>query len=111
MTKILDTSDSNNILKTILIILIVAGIAYLIYHLYNQNTSQNYMKENEVMNRQMPQAPPPQREQTLDIESVQYKMNGSPSGQQNPVMNKIDMLPKGRVVGENAIEHFSTNQD
>ena len=36
MTKNLDVSDSNNILKMILTILIVAGIAYLVYYLYNQ---------------------------------------------------------------------------
>ena len=34
-------SDSNNILRTILIVLIVVGIAYLIYYLYNQNTMVN----------------------------------------------------------------------
>lgn len=46
-------SDSNNILRTILIILIVVGIAYLIYYLYNQNTmvknvDSEYKKEVRV---------------------------------------------------------------
>ena len=35
------SSDSNNILRTILVILIVGGIAYLVYYLYNQQKSGN----------------------------------------------------------------------
>ena len=38
MSKNLDVSDSNNILKTLLVVLIVGGIAYLIYYLYNQGS-------------------------------------------------------------------------
>ena len=41
-------SDSNNILRNILIVLIVVGIAYLIYYLYNQNTMvKNVNTENK----------------------------------------------------------------
>jgi hypothetical protein len=115
MAKNLDTSDSNNILKTIIIILIVAGIAYLIYYLYNQNSNQNKGKVNSTM----PMKVVEQESQEIrrmpvteeSILNVSGNMSGSPSGQQNPIMKKMNTLPNGEIVGQNAIEHFSTNQD
>jgi hypothetical protein len=115
MAKNLDTSDSNNILKTLLIILIVAGIAYLVYYLYNQNSSQNKGKVNMSMPLQIiDQETQEIRKMPVSEESISNvsgRMSGSPSGQQNPIMQKINTLPNGRVVGQDAIEHFSTNQD
>ena len=115
MAKNLDTSDSNNILKTILIILIVAGIAYLVYYLYNQSTKQNKGKVNMSMPVQViGQETQEIRKMPVSEESISNvsgKMSGSPSGQQNPIMQKMNNLPNGRVVGQDAIEHFSTNQD
>jgi hypothetical protein len=112
MAKNLDTSDSNNILKTILIILIVAGIAYLVYYLYNQNSNQNKGKVNMNMpvqgaNQEIRKMPVSEE----SISNVSGNMSGSPSGQQNPIMQKMNTLPNGRIVGEDAVEHFSTNQD
>ena len=115
MAKDLDTSDSNNILKTILIILIVAGIAYLVYYLYNQSTKQNKGKVNMSMPVQViGQETQEIRKMPVSEESisnVSSRMSGSPSGQQNPIMQKMNTLPNGRIVGQDAIEHFSTNQD
>lgn len=99
----LDTSDSNNILKTILIVLIVAGIAYLVYHLYTKNTHKEKVHQEQVNEPMVP------KEES--ISNVMHKMHGAPNGQGNPIMKKQNMLPKGHIVGENDIEHFSTNQD
>ena len=115
MAKNLDTSDSNNILKTLLIILIVAGIAYLVYYLYNQSSKQNKGK----VNMNMPVQVIDQETQEIrkmpvheeSISNVSSRMSGSPSGQQNPIMQKMNTLPNGKIVGQDAIEHFSTNQD
>ena len=124
MAKNLDitnsNSDSNNILKTILIILIVAAIAYIIYYLYTKNTSNNKQKmyaNNEVieseninrMNQNMNVRPviPPEE----NINEVNYKMSGELQGNSNPIMNKVNMLPPGKIVGQNDIEHFSQNQN
>lgn len=115
MAKDLDTSDSNNILKTILIILIVAGIAYLVYYLYNQSSNQNKGKVNMSMPVQViDQETQEIRKMPVSEESisnVSSRMSGSPSGQQNPIMQKMNTLPNGRIVGQDAVEHFSTNQD
>ena len=115
MAKNLDTSDSNNILKTILIILIVAGIAYLVYYLYNQSSNQNKGKVNMSMPVQViDQETQEIRKMPVSEESisnVSSRMSGSPSGQQNPIMQKMNTLPNGKIVGQDAIEHFSTNQD
>jgi hypothetical protein len=115
MAKNLDTSDSNNILKTLLIILIVAGIAYLVYYLYNQSSKQNKGKVNMGMPVQViDQETQEIRKMPVHEESISNissRMSGSPSGQQNPIMQKMNTLPNGRVVGQDAIEHFSTNQD
>lgn len=118
MTKNLDVSDSNNILKAIITILIVGGIAYVIYYLYNQQKMgnvQNIMMPTESM--AMPSANEEYQENTNTrqteegITSVNHKMTGSPSGQKNPIMNKMNYLQKGKVVGSDAIEHFSADQN
>ena len=127
MTKNVDVSDSNNILKTILTILIVAGIAYLIYYLYNQyklnskgniksnveSESMMYPREESRMMhpREESRGPNMHRQNEEGISSVNYQMTGSPTGQNNPIMNKMEFLPKGGIVGENAIEHFSNDQN
>ncbi len=113
MAKNLDTSDSNNILKTIVIILIVAGIAYLIYYLYNQNSNKgkvNSTMSTKMIDQEMPEMKRmPVTEES--IKNVSGRMSGKPSGQQNPIMQKMNTLPNGDIVGQNAVEHFSTNQD
>jgi len=46
-----NTLDSNNILKTILIIIVVVAIAYIIYYLYTQNSmNKGYNLENYADN-------------------------------------------------------------
>ena len=113
MSKNLDVSNSNNILQTIVTILVVAGIAYLIYYLYNQNTKKNnspkMAQPSPVMQEQaMPvnRMPPTQNSA---ISSANYQMTGKPSGQADPIMNKMNYLPKGQVVGGEAIEHFNAD--
>jgi hypothetical protein len=113
MSKNLDVSNSNNILQTIVTILIVAGIAYLIYYLYNQNTKKNnsykMAQPSPVMQEQA--MPVNRRSPTEEsgIQSANYQMTGSASGQSNPIMNKTNYLPKGQVVGSDAIEHFNAD--
>lgn len=129
MTKNLDVSDSNNILKTLVTILVVAGIAYLIYHLYNQNKKsssnnnfvsgesmmpsiQSVKNSNQPVMMKPPQMMKPQHMMSEEgIASANYQMTGSLSGQQNPIMNKMDYLPKGKIVGSETMEHFSADQN
>jgi len=130
MAKTSETSDSNNILKTVIIVLIVIGIAYLIYYLYYQyatkdNTqsytndpfvpphsqhSQNVMTQPTIIEQpSIYQQPPPAKFEREQMSNFSYGMDGSASGQGNPMMEKIEMLKKGKLVGEDAVEHFSNN--
>ena len=118
MAKNLDmtnsNSDSNNILKTILIILIVAAIAYIIYYLYTKNTSNTFNSVNsEVVeiNNLNRRNNSEEKYTEENISEVNFRMNGGLQGNSNPIMNKVNMLPPGRIVGENDIEHFSQNQN
>jgi hypothetical protein len=109
MAKI-DVSDSNSILKNILIILVVAGIAYLIYYLYNNNTNTNMIEYKKSVEINKPQALESYTsEEDHKINSVKYKMEGKASGLGNPIMHKMNTLPKGNVVGEENMEHFSAD--
>lgn len=112
------SSDSNSILKTIVIILFVAGIAYLIYYLYNQNShamTGSSIKSEQIdrMNNMQGEEQQYQKQRMVseeNIASVNYKMNGCPDGQGNPIMTKKDTLQSGHIVGEVDVEHFSQNQ-
>ena len=109
-------SDSNSILRTILIILIVVGIAYLVYYLYNQKKNEN---KNSVYT-ETPRAETPRAEtinqpvmkQVLKNPSmnVDHYMQGGPTGQENPIERKVTFNPKGQLVGETNMEHFSNNE-
>jgi len=117
MAKTLDMtdSDSNNILRTIIIILFIAGIAYLIYYLYTQYTMNNTkMIQSEqiakMQNDNGQMQAPRQVMSDENIASVKYRMEGKPNGMENPIMAKMNTLPNGPIVGENDIEHFSQNQ-
>ena len=114
MTKELNVSksDSNNILKTIVIILVVVGIAYLVYYLYNQNQVQSkpMLKHENVENVER------RMEMHMDHSNngpvvngmkISSGSTGSVSGLSNPIMLKQNYLDKGNVVGENNMEHFS----
>jgi len=117
MANNLDVSNSNSILKNILIIVIVAGIAYLIYYLYNKNNENHMVKdENErYVTQETQRRVPMMQEETPNEEtnfaSINAKLTGAPSGLSNPIMNKINTLPKGKIVGEENMEHFSNNPD
>ena len=43
------------------------------------------------------------------ISSLHHQITGSPNGQKNPIMNKTNYLPKGKIVGGEDIEHFSAD--
>jgi hypothetical protein len=109
MTK-LDVSDSNGIFQNILIILVIGVIAYLVYYMYNGNTS-NSMKEPSPVMRKTPVEQYKEMDSESKIDSVNYQMNGQPSGMINPVMNKMNTLPKGNIVGEEKMEHFSNDMN
>lgn len=119
MTKNLEVSDSNSILKTIIIVLIVAGIAYVIYYLYNKNQGNDNTRVNEEMynspETSYMNSEEPYRgineENKPSISSLKTRMTGSASGQSNPIMNKTEFLPKGKIVGSEAIEHFSSDEN
>jgi len=119
-------SDSNSILKTIVIILAIAGIAYIIYYLYIQYSTEKVGSELESESEPISKL---KREKNIEsyntknvdqsnpyiqeegISSVNFKMNGKLEGNSNPIMNKINMLPSGKIIGEDNIEHFSQNQE
>lgn len=116
MAKNLDitnsNSDSNNILKTIIIILIVVGIAYLIYYLYAQNMvnpapvvqARQHSQEEKYRNRNMTSEEEYGERSNINVTSG---LTGKPSGMSNPIMNKESFTNKGKVVGEENMEYFS----
>ena len=101
------SSDSNNILRTILVILIVGGIAYLVYYLYNQ---QKPGSNNEMVNMQTVNQPPMRVHANPQIHA-EHAMQGGPTGLQNPIMNKESFNNTGSILGQNNMEHFSNNED
>jgi hypothetical protein len=123
MANNLDVSNSNSILKNILVIVIVAGIAYLIYYLYNKNNETsnkiNYISNNtnNTNNQSSVFKQPPlnsEEEFTNDeasFASINAKITGRPNGLSNPIMNKVNTLPKGNIVGQDNMEHFSNNPE
>lgn len=118
MANNLDVSNSNSILKNILIIVIVAGIAYLIYYLYNKNneTQHSVTGEKEKYLSEESHKYVPMREEEMpndetNFAAINAKLTGSPSGLSNPIMNKVNTLPKGKIVGQENMEHFSNNPE
>lgn len=124
MAKNLDVSnsnsDSNNILKTILIILIVIGIAYLIYYLYSQNNTTVIHQPSTMVNQEQHHQKlmsMHQEEKYRNITSEEEgKINITTSMKNqtrlnNPINSKQTYLPKGKIVGEEMIESFSQNAD
>lgn len=107
----LDTSDSNSILQNILIIIVIIGIAYLIYYLYNNSSkmsgTDSMIDKKNVSNEQMRK--PPMRQEGGQIGSVDYQMTGRTSGMSNPVMAKRDTLPRGDITGSENMEHFNAD--
>jgi hypothetical protein len=95
-------SDSNNILRNILIILIVAGIAFIAYYLYSTGSSTKNV--NNVLANNPPVHP-------KEENSIEYRtgLQGGLQGMNNPIMNKENFNPNGPVVGDNNMEHFSNN--
>jgi len=119
-------TDSNSILK-IVVILLVVGIAYLIYFLYNKSSSstvsyqssesnvaslQNSEPSSEIYySSSRNELPPQSNSRNVQSQNISIKtgMQGSPSGLENPVLNKMNTLSGNSINGENAIEHFSQN--
>lgn len=106
----LDISDSNSIFQNILIIIVIGVIAYLIYYMYNGSTQPKEQKAT-VMDTQAMSTQPMMQTDDSKIDSVNYKMTGRAGGMENPVMNKMETLPKGGVVGEDRMEHFSSDMN
>jgi len=124
MAKV-DLSDSNSILSNVLIIIVVIGIAYLIYYMYTSsnkqatesrpvqegfNAQQVHRQENRQENRhEQRQDQRHEQHQNGDLKNVRHQMNGKAGGLENPVMNKQNTLPKGHLTGQNKMEHFSAD--
>ena len=100
------SSDSNNILRTILVILIVGGIAYLVYYLYNQQKSGN---KQDVVHMETSHQPPMRVPANPQIHA-NHSMQGGPTGLQNPIMNKESFNNTGSIEGQHNMEHFSNNE-
>jgi hypothetical protein len=94
---------SDNILRNVLIVLIVIGIAYLAYYLMTQ--SNNKLSIPVELNKETSRQP--------DNLSIDYKTNmvGNIQGMDNPIMNKKNYNPNGPIVGQNNMEHFSVNEN
>lgn len=115
MAKNLDVtnsnSDSNNILKTIVIILIVIGIAYLIYYLYTQNTANPSHVVQKMPNMQeekyTSQRAVEEEHSNNSKMNVTYESFGNPSGRADPIMMKESFTNKGPVIGEENMDYFS----
>lgn len=110
-------TDSNSILK-IVVILLVVGIAYLIYFLYNKSfsSSNNASYPESESSNEMPMAMPPSRpvsqsssSRNVNSQNISVKtgIEGQPSGLANPILNKINYSNQNE--GENVMEHFSQN--
>lgn len=121
MTKNLNmtNSESIGIFKNIVIFLFIIVIAYLCYYLYNEYTLKkkvdkidkvselvHHRATNENFNRATTE-----ESDSNDINTVNYKMNNNLTGTTDPIMNKVTTLPKGPIVGQDNVEHFSQNQD
>ena len=112
-------TDSNSILK-IVVILLVVGIAYLIYFLYNKSfsSSNNVSYPQSESSYEMPipmpmpesrPVSPPSSSRNVNSQNIAVKtgMQGQPSGLANPILNKINYSNQND--GENVMEHFSQN--
>ena len=111
-------TDSNNILK-IVVILLVVGIAYLVYVLYNKGfststSSQDVLSKVDVSSSRVHEAPSSSKKSAdhgdSNRVSVRHGIQGALNGVSNPIMEKINSLKGNRVVGEDNIEHFSQNE-
>jgi hypothetical protein len=110
MAKDLDVSNSNNILKTIVIILVVVGISYLVYYLYTQNNHSKKIDGNTRHETHEMQHPPLNNNKlSVNGMNVTKENYGNPSGLNDPIMQKQNYLPKGPITGEENMEHFSQN--
>jgi hypothetical protein len=106
MAKDLDVSNSNNILKTLVIILVVVGISYLVYYLYTQH---NHTKKPHVNVAQETHEvhQPPSGKLSVNGIHVTKENYGNPSGLSDPIALKENYLTKGPLTGEENMEHFS----
>jgi hypothetical protein len=115
MAKNSEVSDSNNILKALLIIIVVIGIAYFIYYLYTQSMAPKKImiapSSNSIIseehNRMMHLNQPSGKQQ--GSVNTRSGMVGTPQGMGNPIMNKIEMThsENGGIIGSSNIEYFS----
>ena len=109
MAKDLDVSNSNNILKTLVIILVVVGISYLVYYLYTQHTNTKKPDVNVAQETHEVRPTPSVNNGKLSVNGIHVtKENyGNPSGLSDPIALKQNYLPKGPLTGEENMEHFS----
>ena len=106
MTK-LDMSDSNSILSNILIIVVVIGIAYLIYYMYTNKGNNQDVSSQVPKSRQVHQSGMTENFKNPEIHDVRGSMHGKASGLSNPVMNKTNYNENGQLAGNHKMEHFS----
>ena len=115
MAKNSEVSDSNNILKALLIIIVVVGIAYFIYYLYAQSMAPKKImitpSSNSIIseeNNRMMHLNQLSGKQQGSV-NTRSGMVGTPQGMANPIMNKIEMTnsENGGIIGSSNIEYFS----
>lgn len=109
MAKDLDVSNSNNILKTLVIILVVVGISYLVYYLYTQYTNSKKPNVNVSQETNESRHNPSTNNRKLSVNgmNVTKENYGNPSGLVDPISIKQNYLAKGPITGEENMEYFS----
>ena len=112
-------SNSNNILKTVIIIIIVLLIAYLIYYLYSQSLNSNkdttknhnneseYVEKNEYISVSDKEKFTQENYDNFNIESS----NKILEKENNPILNKVEYLKKGGVVGDEKMGYLNQNKE
>ncbi len=105
----LDMSDSNSILSNILIIIVVIGIAYLVYYLYTNKGSSQEQQIVPVQRTQQMMTNEGFADMDPKMKNVKGHMQGKATGLENPMMNKKVYNNKGELTGENKMEHFSND--
>ncbi len=108
---ILDMSDSNSILSNVLIIAVVIGIAYLVFNMYGRRHHHHHHDDRNTKYIVVKDKKEHYEDIDPSMKNVNGKMEGQPSGLENPMMKKkmYNQEDENDLVGETKMEHFSQN--
>ncbi len=115
MTLKVSSSKSNNMIQTVVIILLVAIFVYLVYNYFSKDAVQN---AGAVTNSNEPMPP----KQMMNTTKMMVENDGNVSitattpnrlsGMGNPVMQKMNGLPSGNgIVGEGNMDMMNANMN